>query len=160
MNSKLLVAVAMMLSLVAVVPAQTSSEETAPLSQVTAQNVQSEKNRPPSSNTRVFEIRTYTIARKWDVYMPFFMGTTMELFRKHGFEPVGYWIPQDAPDSENTLIYILAFPDRETANKKWKAFFDDPKWKQDRAAFIAKHGKITDKIESRFVSPAEFSPIK
>ena len=113
-----------------------------------------------AAESRVFEIRTYTIAQKWDLYMPFFTGTTMELFKKHGFEPVGYWIPQDAPLSENTLIYILAFKDRETANKKWQAFFDDPKWKAERAAFIAKHGKITEKIESRFVSPVDFSPLK
>ena len=160
MNLKLFAVLAVMLSLVAVTPAQTKREGTTPLSRAGVQKNQSQKNRPPDSQNRVFEIRTYTIAQKWDVYMPFFTGTTMELFRKHGFEPVGFWIPQDPPGSENTLIYILAFPDRETANKKWEAFFNDPKWKQDRAAFIAKYGKITDKIESRFVSPTDFSPLK
>src|SRR5688572_24280571 len=109
MNSKLLAAVAVMLSLAAVVPAQTTREEIASPLRETVRTDQSQKNRPPISNTRVFEVRTYTIAQKWDVYMPFFTGTTMELFRKHGFEPVGFWIPQDAPGSENTLIYILAF---------------------------------------------------
>jgi len=54
--------------------------------------------------------------------MPFFTETTLELFSMHGFERVGFWIPQDQPGSENTLIYILAFPDRETAKKKWEAF--------------------------------------
>lgn len=135
------------------------------LSQTPDQTTKTEKDTSQTvtnktGQSRVFEIRTYTIAQKWDVYMPFFTGTTMELFKKHGFEPVGFWIPQDAPGSENTLIYILAFPNRETANKKWEAFFNDPKWKQDRAAFIARYGKITDNIESKFVSPVDFSPIK
>jgi quercetin dioxygenase-like cupin family protein len=111
-------------------------------------------------NTRVFEIRTYTIAQKMDVYMPFFVNTTLELFRKYGFEPVGFWIPQDPPRSENTLVYILTFPDRETAKAKWEAFFKDPKWVKDRADFITKYVTITSKIESQFVSPVDFSPLK
>ncbi|MDQ3801172.1 MAG: NIPSNAP family protein [Acidobacteriota bacterium] len=160
MNIKLLTAVTVMLFLIGAAPAQTKRKETTSLSDSAMQKNQSQKNRLPNSKNRVFEVRTYTIAQKWDVYMPFFTGTTMELFKKHGFETVGFWIPQDAPDSENTLVYILAFPDRETANKKWEAFFNDPKWKQDRAAFIAKYGKITDKIVSQFVSPVDFSPIK
>jgi hypothetical protein len=161
MNIKLYAAVAIMLSLTGVAPAQIKREGAAatPLD-ARGQKNQLQNNRLPDAKNRVFEIRTYTIAQKWDVYMPFFTGTTMELFKKYGFEPVGFWIPQDAPGSENTLIYILAFPDRETANKKWEAFFNDPKWKQDRAAFIAKYGKITDKIESRFVSPVDFSSLK
>ena len=160
MNIKLYAAVTVMLSLIAVAPAQTKREEITPASRAAIQKEQSENIRAPDSKTRVFEVRTYTIAQKMGVYMPFFTGTTMELFRKHGFEPIGFWIPQDPPRSENTLIYILAFPDRETANKKWQAFFDDPKWKQDRTAFIARYGKITDKIESQFVSPVDFSPLK
>ena len=128
------------------------------------EKVSDEQYRQPAAharvNTRVFEIRTYTIAQKMDVYMPFFVNTTLELFRKHGFEPVGLWIPQDPPRSENTLVYILAFPDRETAKAKWDAFFKDPKWVKDRADFIARHGTITSKIESQFVSPVNFSPLK
>lgn len=111
-------------------------------------------------NARVFEIRTYTISRKMDVYMPFFVNTTLELFKKYGFEPVGFWIPQDPPRSENTLVYILAFPDRETARAKWDAFFKDPKWVKDRADFMAKHGKILDNLDSQFISPVDFSPLK
>ena len=73
------------------------------------EKVSDEQYRQPVANarvnTRVFGIRTYTIAQKMDVYMPFFVNTTLELFRKYGFEPVGFWIPQDPPRSENTLVY-------------------------------------------------------
>jgi len=39
-------------------------------------------------------------------------------------------------------------------------FLNDPDWLKARADFMAKHGKITDKIESQFVLPADFSPLK
>ncbi|MDQ3803321.1 MAG: NIPSNAP family protein [Acidobacteriota bacterium] len=161
MNIKLYAAVALMLSLIAVAPAQTKREvAAAPPSDAAIQKNQLQNNCLPDSKTRVFEIRTYTTSQKMEVYQEFFQNTTVQLFKKHGFEPVGYWVPQDPPRSKNTFIYILAFPDRETAKAKWDAFFKDPKWVKDRADFIAKHGKILDNIDSQFVSPVNFSPLK
>lgn len=95
-----------------------------------------------------------------EVFIAFFTETTMKLFRRHGFEPIGFWLPQDAPPSGNTFVYMLAFPDRETAKAKWDAFFNDPEWVKARADFMAKHGRVTDNIESQFVSPVDFSPLK
>jgi hypothetical protein len=85
---------------------------------------------------------------------------TVALFQKHGFEVVGYWVPLDAPRSANTFIYILAFPDRETAKAKWDAFHNDPEWLKARDEFQSKYGKTVDKVESLFVSPTDFSPLK
>ena len=84
----------------------------------------------------------------------------MRLFEKHGFEPIGFWVPQDTPRSQNTFVYVLAFPDRETAKRLWDAFLTDPDWVKARTEFRAKNGPVTDKIESMFVSPTDFSPLK
>lgn len=110
--------------------------------------------------SRVFEIRTYTTSQKMDVFKAYFIKNTMALFKKYDFEVIGYWIPQDPPHSENTFVYMLAFPDRETAKAKWDAFLNDPEWVKARTDFRAKNGNITDKIESQFVSPVDFSPSK
>ena len=32
---------------------------------------------------------------------------------------VTYWVPQDAPASQNTLIYVIAHASREGAKKNW-----------------------------------------
>lgn len=109
---------------------------------------------------RVFEIRTYTTAQKIEVLKAFMRDKSLPLFKKHGFDVIGFWVPQDPPRSENTFIYILAFPDRETAKARWDAFHQDPEWLKVRAEFEAKHGKITDKIDSQFVSPVDFSPLQ
>lgn len=111
-------------------------------------------------HARVFEIRTYTTPQKMEDLEALFRDHTDALFKKHGFEVIGYWVPQDAPRSQNTFIYILAFPDRETAKARWEAFHKDPEWLKVREEFVSKHGKIVDKIESEFVSPTDFSPLK
>ena len=109
---------------------------------------------------RVFEIRTYTTSQKMERLEALFREHSLALFKKHGFEVIGFWIPQDPPCSENTFIYMLAFPDRATAKAKWDAFHSDPEWLKVRAEFEAKYGKIVDKVEPQFVSPVDFSPLK
>ena len=69
---------------------------------------------------------------------------------------IGYWIPKETP---NTLIYILAHPSREAANKNWDAFRNDPEWKTARAASEL-NGPIVVKTQSVFMDPAGFSSLK
>ena len=72
------------------------------------------------SSTRVFEMRTYTAAPgKLAALQSRFRDHTLRLFEKHGMQNIGYWIPADPPNSENTLTYIIAHKDRESAKKSW-----------------------------------------
>ncbi len=66
---------------------------------------------------------------------------------------------QDAPKSTNTFIYILAHPDRETAQKNWAAFQADPEWRKAFAESEAQ-GTLTTKVESVFITPTDYSPMK
>jgi hypothetical protein len=109
---------------------------------------------------RVFELRTYTAHEgKLDALHARFRQHTMRLFEKHGMTNVGYWTPQDAPSAQNTLIYILAHPDREAAKKNWEAFRSDPEWQKVRSESEA-GGPITSKMESVFLQPTDYSPLK
>ena len=66
----------------------------------------------------VFELRTYTAPEgKLVDLQKRFRDHTRRIFDKHGMKSIGYWVPQDAPQSQNTLIYILAYPSREAADK-------------------------------------------
>jgi hypothetical protein len=86
------------------------------------------------SATRVFEIRRYTTNEgKLDALNARFRDQTMRLFEKHGMTNIGYWTPQDAPQSANTLISILAHPSREAATKNWDEFRPDPDWVKARS---------------------------
>ena len=109
---------------------------------------------------RVFEIRTYTTPEgKLDALKARFRDHTVKLFEKHGMTNVGYWTPQDAPLSQNTLIYILAHQSREAAKKSWDAFRSDPDWVKAKAASEV-NGPLTTKVESVFATPTDFSPMK
>ncbi len=112
------------------------------------------------AQNRVFELRTYTCNEgKLETLKTRFRDHTIEIFKRHGMESIGYWIPQDER-SKTTLIYIIAHKSREQATQNWKEFQADPEWKKV-AADSEKNGKILAKPpESVFMDPADFSMIK
>jgi NIPSNAP len=109
---------------------------------------------------RVFEIRTYTTAEgKLDALNKRFREHTMKLFERHGMTNIGYWLPQDPPLAGHTLVYILAHKSREAAKKSWDEFNNDPEWQKVKAASEA-NGPVVTKVESVFVDPTDYSPLK
>lgn len=109
---------------------------------------------------RVFEIRTYTTPEgKLPALQARFRDHTIKLFDRHDMKSVGYWTPEDAPLSKNTLIYILAHPSRDAAQKNWDAFRKDPDWVKAKADSEAQ-GPLTTKVESVFLDATDYSPIK
>ncbi len=107
-------------------------------------------------DTRVFEMRTYYAAPgKLDDLHARFRDHTVALFEKHGITNVGYWVPID--NTDNKLIYVLAYPSREARETMWKEFGADEDWKKARAASEA-NGKLVTKVEAVFLSATDFSP--
>src|SRR5271169_1450100 len=81
------------------------------------------------AQSRVFELRTYTCNEgKLEALKARFRDHTIEIFKRHGMESVGYWTPQDPEKSKTTLIYILVHPSLEAAKKNWAEFRADPEW--------------------------------
>jgi hypothetical protein len=113
-----------------------------------------------AQSPRVFELRTYTSPDgKLGDLEARFRNHTMRLFEKHGMTNVGYWRPQDPPRSENTLIYLLAYPSRDAAKRSWDAFRNDPEWKK-AAAESEVNGRIVSRVESVFLDATDYSPMK
>jgi len=111
-------------------------------------------------DTRVFELRTYYAAPgKMEALNSRFRDHTCELFKKHGMTIIGFWNPTDAEDAEKTLIYLLAFPSQEAADRSWKAFLADPEWKKVKDA-SEKDGPLVEKIDRVFLNPTDYSPLK
>lgn len=109
---------------------------------------------------RVFELRTYTAPDgKLEELHKRFRDHTMRIFKNHGMTNIAYFRPQDAPLSQNTLIYLIAHPSREAAKANWAAFQADPEW-QKVANESQKNGKIVAKVESVFLDPTDYSPMK
>ena len=116
--------------------------------------------RAQSDAKRVYELRTYTAPDgKLGDLDKRFRDHTMRIFRKHGMESVGYWQPQDPPDSQNTLIYIISHQSREQAKKNWADFQADPEW-QKVSAESQVNGRIVSKVVSVFMDPTDYSELK
>jgi NIPSNAP protein len=112
------------------------------------------------AQNRVFELRTYTCNEgKLEALKARFRDHTIEIFKRHGMESIGYWVPKDPERSKNTLIYVIAHSSREQADKNWAAFRADPEWQKVSTESDA-HGKIVLKTESVYMDPADFSPLK
>lgn len=113
----------------------------------------------PPAVADVYELRTYTTEEgKLDALNARFRDHTVKLFKKHGIESVGYWVPTDGEKSKNTLIYVLKHKSREAAAASFKAFAADPEWKK-AAKESQKDGKIlAKKPESVFMETTDYSP--
>lgn len=107
--------------------------------------------------TTVYELRVYHCYEgKLPDLLKRFREHTTKLFEKHGIKNIAYWTPLDEPAKSNMLIYIIAHPSREAAAANWKAFQDDPDWKDVRDKSEA-NGKIVEKVDSTYMTKTDFS---
>ena len=106
------------------------------------------------SNGKVFELRTYTTAEgKLPNLQARFRDHTMQIFERHGIENVGYWVPQDTP---NTLTYIISHDSRQAAQENWQDFRNDAEWPGVAAASGV--GRV--QVESVYMEATDYSPLK
>ena len=107
---------------------------------------------------RVYELRTDTaVEGKLDALHARFRDHLLGFFQKHGMTNVVYFKPMDAPLSQSTLIYLLSHESREAAAKSWSAFQNDAEWKKISSAA---GGAMASKVESVFLEPTDYSPLK
>jgi hypothetical protein len=105
----------------------------------------------------LYELRTYTtVEGRLPALHARFQNHTLKLFEKHGMKNVIYLTPADQP---NTLIYLIAHKDKESRDASFEAFRADPDWIAARDA-SEKDGKIVEKVDSVFLQPTEYSPMK
>ncbi len=122
----------------------------------TAAQGQNEKKASPM----VYEARTYTAAPgKLAALNARFRDHTLKFFEKHGMKNIIYLTPIKAPQSENTLVYLISHDSMEQAEKNWAAFKKDPDWLA-AAAKSEVDGKLVAGVKSEYFVATDYSPIK
>jgi hypothetical protein len=122
--------------------------------------VQGENETVKQSDERVFEARTYVAAPgKLDDLHARFRDHTVKFFEKHGMKNVIYLTPTDAPQSSNTLVYLISHESRAQADKNWAAFKADPEWLA-AAKKSEVNGKLVMSVKSEYFKATDYSPIK
>jgi NIPSNAP len=120
---------------------------------------------PPSTakDAHVYELRTYYAAPgKLEALHSRFRNHTIDLFKRHGMGIVAFWVPVDATTGAatgNTLVYILSYQSLEARKQAWDAFGKDPEWISVKTE-SEKDGKLVDKVDSVFLAPTDYSPMK
>jgi hypothetical protein len=118
-------------------------------------------NQVKADSNRVFELRVYhTVPGKATALQAEFRDKVTKLFARHDLKAVGYWAPEDAPVADNTFVYILAHPSRDEAKKHWDAFRGDPEFQEMMKSQQTPETKIVDKVDSTYMDPTDFSPMK
>jgi hypothetical protein len=120
---------------------------------------------PPSSaaGAKVYELRTYYAAPgKLEALHARFRNHTIDIFKKHGMGIVAFWVPVDQATGAatgNTLVYILSYPSLDARKQAWDEFGKDPEWVAVKTE-SEKDGKLVDKVDSLFLAPTDYSPMK
>lgn len=85
-----------------------------------------------SASERVYELRSYESASEkkyWKKVEMFNEGGEIDLFARLNFNAVFYAEVVSGPTMPN-LMYMTSFENMEDRNAHWKAFSNDPKWKE------------------------------
>jgi hypothetical protein len=113
-----------------------------------------------NSSHHVYELRLYHVNEsKMEALRDRFGNHTDAIFKRHNMKSVGYWLPEDAPGSQNLFIYILEHPGRQEAEKNWASFQADPEWQKVKAE-SEKNGPLVNQIDRYFMDPTSFSALQ
>jgi hypothetical protein len=112
-----------------------------------------------ADSDRVFELRIYhTVPGKEPALEARFRNTISKLLAKHDLKVVGYWVPEDNPAWDNTFIFMLAHSSMEDAKKNWDAMRADSEFQAMLKSEQTE--KTVEKIDSTYMRPTDFSPMK
>jgi hypothetical protein len=108
----------------------------------------------------VFEVRIYTAGEgKLDAVVKRFRDPEVRIFQESGMKAVLYSTVSEPADRQNQFFYILEHNSREAARASWAKFMADPDFRAAAAASDV-GGRAVVKVESFFVTPTDFSPLK
>ena len=113
-------------------------------------------------DARVFELRVYkTMPGKRDALAARFRDHTSAMFARAGMENVGYWNAVTGDDTDDTFVYMLAYPSQEARDEMWRELgtYDDFK-ELIIAAEGDENSKLVDTIDARLIAPTSYSALK
>ncbi|MHA7130851.1 NIPSNAP family protein [Algoriphagus namhaensis] len=99
--------------------------------------------------SKYFEIRKYHAHEgKLDELIARFENHTFGIFERLGMENIAYFLPVN--NDENTLTYILGYPDKASRNRLWEKFVNDPEW-QEVYRKSTENGALVKSVEETFM---------
>lgn len=100
-------------------------------------------------NSKYFEIRKYYAHEgKLDELIARFENHTTAIFERMGMENIAYFLP--TVNEDNSLTYILGYPDKPSRDRMWEKFVNDPTW-QEAYRKSTENGALVKTIDETFM---------
>ena len=115
-----------------------------------------------ADSNRVFELMIYhTLRSKATALEALFRGDS-KIMAQHGIDVVGFWVPNENPAWNDTFVYVVAFPSRDEAKKRWHELHADPASQPyvDAAKLILEKVDEVYRVDEVYMRPTDFSPMK
>ena len=115
------------------------------------------------NSQHVWEFRIYTATpNNLGNLLSRFRDHTVKLFEGYNITSKAYWTAADgAPDSDKMLYYFLTHKSEAAGKASFDGFRKDEEWLRVRKESEVKGGgSLTTKVESIYMTPTDFSPIK
>jgi hypothetical protein len=115
-----------------------------------------------AETNHIFELMIYhTLPGKANALEEIFRGDS-KLMAKHGINVVGFWIPNDSAEWQDTFVYVVDFPSRVEAEKRWKELLSDPESRSyvEAAKPILKNINGEYRVDEVYMRPTDFSALK
>ncbi len=115
-----------------------------------------------ADSNHVFELMIYhTIPGKATALEDLFRGDS-KLMAKHGINVIGFWVPNERPEWKDTFVYVVDFPSREEAKKRWAELHADPDTRQyvEPAKLIIEKVGDNFHVDEIYMRPSDFSAMK
>jgi len=112
--------------------------------------------------SQVFELRVYkTMPGKRETLANRFRDHTSAMFERAGMKNVGYFNAITGDDTDDTFVYLLAYPSREARDEMWRELgtYEDF---QELIVQVERddNRKLVDTIDARLLVPTSYSELK
>src|SRR5580692_7872936 len=106
----------------------------------------------------IYELRIYRcLPGRLPALLSRFQNDTLRIWEKHGIRQAGFWTTLIG-ESNQQLIYLLAWDSMGERERRWAAFRADPEWIAT-VAESEKHGPLVQNISNALLAPTAFSSV-
>ena len=105
------------------------------------------------------EMRVYhCLPGKLPALLDRFDKITLKIWERFGIRQAGFWTTVIG-DSNQQLVYLLAWESLAEREQKWTAFMNDPEWQAKRAETEA-NGPLLTHVSNQILQPTAFSSVR
>jgi hypothetical protein len=107
----------------------------------------------------IYEMRVYhCLPGRLPALLKRFDTITLEIWKRHGIRQAGFWTVL-VGESNQDLVYLLAWDSMAERERIWNGFMNDPEWIAKRAE-TERDGQIVASITNSFLQPTSFSAVR